>query len=37
MHYHFIGVSLAILASFCVAEPQEEEIASGTREGKSKS
>ena len=36
MHYYLIGVSLAILASFCVAEPHEEEIASGTREGKSK-
>ena len=36
MHYYLIGVSLAILASFCVAEPHEEEIASGTREAKGK-
>jgi len=34
MHYYLIGVSLAILASFCIAEPHEEEITPGTREGK---
>ena len=36
MHYYLIGVSLAILASFCVAEKPEKEIATGTREGKCK-
>ena len=36
MHYYLIGVSLAILASFSVAEPHEEEIATETREGKGK-
>ena len=43
MRHYLIGVSLALLTSFCVAEPRgsrteplEEEVTSGTREEKRK-